>query len=125
MTGCNQGVTKRCRLSLLTNSALVNESQWRGGGASANVYSYAHHWTWSPNFGDLPPYLTYGCNATCDYDAVGPEEGGGPGGLRNVHVLRDGVGRVLLLYVAKDGDIAAADLAAVAQQRPRAGINPS
>jgi hypothetical protein len=32
---------------------------------------------------------------------------------------------VLLLYVAKDGDIAAADLAAVAQQRPSAGINPS
>jgi hypothetical protein len=53
--------------------------------------------------------------ATCDYDAVGPEECGGPGCLRNVHVLRDGVGRVLLLYVAKDGDIAAADLLAVAQ----------
>jgi hypothetical protein len=69
--------------------------------------------------------LTYGCNATCNDDAVGPEECGGPGGLRNVHVLRDGVGRVLLLYVAKDGDIAAADLAAVAQQRPSAGINPS
>ncbi len=65
------------------------------------------------------------CYGTCDDNAVGPEECGGPGGLRNVHVLRDGVGGVLLLYVAKDGDIAAADFLAVAQQRPSAGINPS
>jgi hypothetical protein len=34
----------------------------RGCGVSANEYSCAHHVTWSPqiNFGDLPPYLTYG-----------------------------------------------------------------
>jgi hypothetical protein len=47
--GYNQGVTKRCRLSLLTNSAIVDESQCgeRGGGGgcgvSANEYSCAHH----------------------------------------------------------------------------------
>ncbi len=50
---CYQGgVRKRCRLSLLTNSALVYESQCRGMGSygvSANEYSCAHHVTWSPN----------------------------------------------------------------------------
>ncbi len=56
-----------CRLSLLTNSALVYRVQMRGGGGgicgvSANECSCANHVTWSPkyvNFGDLPPYLTY------------------------------------------------------------------
>ncbi len=55
-----RGVTKKCRLSLLTNSALYtspNARIWGGGwggcGVSANEYSCAHH------FGDLPPYLTY------------------------------------------------------------------
>ncbi len=36
-----QGVTKRCRLSFLTNSALVYESKCRGiggGGGSCGVY---------------------------------------------------------------------------------------
>jgi hypothetical protein len=49
-------VTKRCCLSLLTNSALVFESKCAGGGEkllglrlSANEYSCAHHVTWSPN----------------------------------------------------------------------------
>jgi hypothetical protein len=32
-----QGVTKRCRLSWLTNSALVYEPQMRGGGGSCGV----------------------------------------------------------------------------------------
>ncbi len=50
----NQGDTKRFRLTLLTNSALVYESQcggWGGGGGgvSANEYSCAHHVTWSPS----------------------------------------------------------------------------
>ncbi len=39
-------------ISLLTNSALVYESQcgvWLGCGASANEYSCAHQVTWSPN----------------------------------------------------------------------------
>jgi hypothetical protein len=46
-----QGVTKRCRLSLLTNSALVIQVQMRGEGRScgANEYSCAQHVTWSLN----------------------------------------------------------------------------
>ncbi len=47
-----QGVTKRCRLSLLTNSALVIRAQMRGEGRSFGVSVQI-------NFGDLPPYLTY------------------------------------------------------------------
>jgi hypothetical protein len=50
-----QGVTKRCRLSLLTNSALVTQVPmrrygrgWRGL-SSANEYSWAHHVTGRPN----------------------------------------------------------------------------
>jgi hypothetical protein len=49
----HQGVTRRCRLSLLTNSTLIYQSKrggmGRGCGVSANEYSYAHHVTWSPN----------------------------------------------------------------------------
>jgi hypothetical protein len=47
-----QGVIKRCRLSWLTNSALVYESKCEGRGrcrVSADEYSCAHHVTWSPN----------------------------------------------------------------------------
>jgi hypothetical protein len=48
-----QGVTKRCRQSLLTNSALVIRVQMQGEGGScgvsANENSCAHHVTWSPN----------------------------------------------------------------------------
>ncbi len=46
-----QGITKRCRLSLLTNSALVIRVQMGGGGCgvSANEYRCSHHVTWSPN----------------------------------------------------------------------------
>jgi hypothetical protein len=53
--GVHRRVTKRCRLSWLTNSALVIRVQMRregGGGScrvSANDYSCAHHVTWSPN----------------------------------------------------------------------------
>ncbi len=59
-----QGVTKRCRLSLLTNRALVNESQCWGirGIAGSQPTSTAVHITWHGaqiNFGNLP-YLTYG-----------------------------------------------------------------
>jgi hypothetical protein len=49
----SKGVTKRCRLSCLTKSALVIRVQMRGEGGScgvsANEYSCAHHVTWSPN----------------------------------------------------------------------------
>ncbi len=59
-----QGVTKRCRLSLRTNSALVIRVQMRGEGgvAGSRPMSTAVHIMWHGaqiNFGDLPPYLTY------------------------------------------------------------------
>ncbi len=60
-----QGVTKRCRLSLLTNSARPTHIrvQMRGGGiAGSQPMSTAVHITWhgaQVNFGDLPPYLTF------------------------------------------------------------------
>ncbi len=61
------GVTKRCRLSLMTNSALVYESQCGGirGVAGSQPMSTAVHITCHGaqiNFGDLTPYLTYGCS---------------------------------------------------------------
>ncbi len=55
----NQGVTKRCRLSLLTNSVLVYESKCRG--AMSPAVNIAWHGA-QINFGDPPPYLTYGHN---------------------------------------------------------------
>ncbi len=59
-----KGVTKRCRLSLLTNSALVYVPKCGGRGrgcrVSANEYSCAHGA--QINFGDLTPYLTYDIN---------------------------------------------------------------
>ncbi len=57
------GVTTRCRLSWLTNSALVYEPKCEGGwgeggyGVSANEYSRAHGA--QINWGDPTPYLTY------------------------------------------------------------------
>ncbi len=46
-----QGVTKRCRLSLLTNSALVYESHDAGGWGElrGSQPMSTHHVTWSPN----------------------------------------------------------------------------
>ncbi len=62
-----QGVTKRCRLSLLTNSALVirvlMRGQWGVAGSQPQPMSTAVHITWHGaqiNFGNLPTYLTYG-----------------------------------------------------------------
>ncbi len=51
-----QGLTKRCRLSWLTNSALVYKPKCGVGGCglSANEYSCAHGA--QINFGDLTPY---------------------------------------------------------------------
>jgi hypothetical protein len=52
-----QGVTKRCRLSWLTNSPLEYEPKY-GGIAGYQPMSTVVHM--SPNnFGDLTPYLTY------------------------------------------------------------------
>ena len=56
IASCGQGVTKRCRLSLLTNSTLVYEPKCggRGGcGVSANEYSCTHGA--QINFRDLTP----------------------------------------------------------------------
>ncbi len=62
----HQGVTKRCRLSLLTNSALVYLPKcrgWGGGGCgvSANEGTAVHITCHGAqiNVGDLPWYLTF------------------------------------------------------------------
>ncbi len=62
------GFTKRCRLSLLTNSALVYESKGKVRVAGSQPISTAVHITWHGaqiNFGDLPPYLTYALRQSC------------------------------------------------------------
>jgi hypothetical protein len=51
-----RGVTKRCRLSSLPNSALLYEHKRVGRGG----YSCTHGA--QINFGDLAPYLTYADN---------------------------------------------------------------
>jgi hypothetical protein len=62
----NQGATKRCRLSWLTNSALVYSPNAGGGGefAESQPMSTAVHNAHGAqiNFGDITPYLTYGAN---------------------------------------------------------------
>ncbi len=57
--GTIRGLTKRCRLSLLTNSVLVYEPKCRG--ALSTAVNIAWHGA-QINFGDPPPYLTYGHN---------------------------------------------------------------
>ncbi len=60
----DQGVTKRCRLSWLTDRALVYEPKCGGigvcCGVSTNEYSCAHGA--QINFGDFTPCLTYDLN---------------------------------------------------------------
>ncbi len=57
-----QGVTKRCRLSWLTNSALVYEPKYEGRGGELRGLSQCEQlYTGAQiNLGDLTPYLTYG-----------------------------------------------------------------
>jgi hypothetical protein len=61
-----QGVTKRCRLFWLTNSALVYEPKcggWGGGSCRRRISADEYSCTYTGaqiNFGDLTPYLTYG-----------------------------------------------------------------
>ncbi len=50
----SQGVTKKCRLSWLTNSALVYEPKW---GVSANEYRSCAHGA-QINFGDLTTFFS-------------------------------------------------------------------
>ncbi len=61
---CNQGVRKRCRLSWLTNSALVYEPKCgeRGGGLWGLSQSVQLYTEAQINFGDLSPYLPYTWN---------------------------------------------------------------
>ncbi len=55
-----QGFTKRCRLSWLTNSALVYEPKCGGGMLGGLLMSTAVHAHGAKiNYGDLTPYLTY------------------------------------------------------------------
>ncbi len=61
---CTQEVTKKCGLSLLTNSALVYEPKcWGMGVAGSQPMSTSVHNAHGAqtNFGDLTPYLTYDC----------------------------------------------------------------
>jgi hypothetical protein len=61
--GFDRGVKKRCRLSFLTNSALVYEPKCGGSGgvAESQPMSTAVHNAHGAqiNFVDLTPYLTY------------------------------------------------------------------
>jgi hypothetical protein len=59
-----QGVTKRCRLSWLTNSAPAytspNAGGWRVAGSQPMSKAVRIMWHGAQiNFGDLTPYLTY------------------------------------------------------------------
>ncbi len=49
MKSLNQGVTERCRQSLLTNSALVYDSLYAGGMGLRGPSQWVQLWTWSPN----------------------------------------------------------------------------
>jgi hypothetical protein len=57
----HRGVTKRCRLSLMTNSALVYKPKCgvEGGVAGVLAKEYGCPHGAQINFGDLTPYLTY------------------------------------------------------------------
>ncbi len=71
-----QGVTRRCRLSWRTNSALVNKSKCAGTGwvVGSQPMSAAVHITWHGaeiNFGDLTPYLTYAVKGRLSRDLFG------------------------------------------------------
>jgi hypothetical protein len=58
----DQGVTKRCRLSWLTDSAFVYEPKCGGRGGSCGG-SQPMSTGAKINFGDLTPYLTYAQDA--------------------------------------------------------------
>ncbi len=56
------GVTKRCRLSWITNSAFVYDLKWGGGGGCGGLSQWVQICTWSPNklgISTVTPYLTY------------------------------------------------------------------
>ncbi len=60
-----RGITKRCRLSWLTNSTLLYGPRWGGIGlGSCGVSAIEYRCTHGAqiNFGDLTPYVIYGPN---------------------------------------------------------------
>jgi len=60
---CSQGVTKRCRLSWLTNSALIYEPKCGGRGELRGLCHWVQLHTGAQiYFGDLAPYSNYGRN---------------------------------------------------------------
>ncbi len=67
-----QGVTKRCRLSVLTNSALVFEPK-RGGGRKLRGHSqWVQLYTGDQiNFGDLTPYFKFQCFGSTFFGSPG------------------------------------------------------
>ncbi len=60
-----QGVTKRCRLSWLTNSAILYEPKCVGRGGVAWPQPMSLYAGAQINFGDLTPYLTYDYRIPC------------------------------------------------------------
>jgi hypothetical protein len=86
-----QGVTTRCRLSWLNNSALVCEPKCGGGGGcriSANEYSCTHPVTWSPNKLLRSNSIFYlGCRGT-DFRPSALD--GPPGLIRPIRAVRGG-----------------------------------
>jgi hypothetical protein len=63
LKGWNHVITKRCRLSLLTNSALVYEPKCGGRGELRGLSQWIQLNTGAQiNFEDLTSYLTYGLN---------------------------------------------------------------
>ncbi len=67
-----QGVTKRCRLSWLTNNALVYESN-AGGGGFRGISQWEQLYTGAQiNSGDLTSYVTYGKKVGLVWEAGKP-----------------------------------------------------
>ncbi len=66
----NQGVTKRYRLSWLTNSALLYEPNCGGGGGGAGSQPMSTNCAHGAqiNFEDLTPYWTYGANKKMSFN---------------------------------------------------------
>jgi hypothetical protein len=62
----NQGITKRCRLSLRTNSVSVYEPYCGGRGELRGLSQFVQLYTGAQiNFVDLTPHLTYDINFSC------------------------------------------------------------
>jgi hypothetical protein len=66
-----QGVTERCHLSWLTDSAHVYEPEFGERGELRGLSQWVQLCTWSPkNFGDITPYLTCGEQLTTSIHVI-------------------------------------------------------